>query len=291
MEIGERPAGSWSRTEVSRSPKTVIATVRGIGVAVITSRCGGCSPLARSASRCSTPNRCCSSTTTRPRSWNWTLSSISAWVPMAIPASPQAMSSSAWRRAGTPIEPVSSTTRVPRSEPPSIPPSARSPIISTIERWCCWASTSVGASRTACPPASTTASMARSATSVLPEPTSPWRRRCIGWSVARSAAISADTFCWPSVRVNGSRASKASSSPPARALRGLAGSAESAARRRASATCSTKASSQRSRLWARSRSAWLRGRWISSSASAAGSARAARAVRRAAARRRRRGAW
>ena len=45
VAIGERPAGSWSRTEVSRSPKTVIATVRGIGVAVITSRCGGCSRL------------------------------------------------------------------------------------------------------------------------------------------------------------------------------------------------------------------------------------------------------
>ena len=39
-----------------------------------------------------------------------------------------------------------------------------------IDRWCCWASTSVGASSTACPPESTTRSIARSATSVLPEP-------------------------------------------------------------------------------------------------------------------------
>lgn len=54
--------------EVSRSPKAVIATVRGIGVAVITSRCGVVAALPRSASRCSTPNRCCSSTTTSPRS-------------------------------------------------------------------------------------------------------------------------------------------------------------------------------------------------------------------------------
>ena len=38
--MGERPAGSWSRTEVSRSPKTVMATVRGMGVAVMTRRCG-----------------------------------------------------------------------------------------------------------------------------------------------------------------------------------------------------------------------------------------------------------
>ena len=65
----------------------------------MTSRCGGCFPLERSASRCSTPKRCCSSTTTRPRSWNWTLSSISAWVPMTIPASPVTRSSSACRRA------------------------------------------------------------------------------------------------------------------------------------------------------------------------------------------------
>ena len=39
-----------------------------------------------------------------------------------------------------------------------------------IERWCCWASTSVGASSAACPPESTTWSIARSATSVLPGP-------------------------------------------------------------------------------------------------------------------------
>lgn len=113
LAIGERPAGSWSRTEVSRSPKTVMATVRGIGVAVITSRCGGCLPLLRRASRCSTPKRCCSSTTTSPRSWNCTLSSIRAWVPTTIPASPVTRASSAWRRAAAPMEPVSNTTLVP----------------------------------------------------------------------------------------------------------------------------------------------------------------------------------
>ncbi len=59
--------------EMSRSPNTVIATVRGIGVAVSTSTCGGCAPLSRSASRWSTPKRCCSSTTTSPRSKNCTV--------------------------------------------------------------------------------------------------------------------------------------------------------------------------------------------------------------------------
>ncbi len=81
-----RPGSSVS-SEMSRSPKTVMATVRGIGVAVITSTCGRPSPaFSRSASRCSTPNLCCSSITTRPRSANRTCSSSSACVPIRIPA-------------------------------------------------------------------------------------------------------------------------------------------------------------------------------------------------------------
>ena len=59
---------------MSRSPKTTMAAVRGIGVAVITSRSGSRPspssprPLSRRAARCSTPKRCCSSITTTPRS-------------------------------------------------------------------------------------------------------------------------------------------------------------------------------------------------------------------------------
>ena len=55
------------------------------------------------------------------------------------------------------------------------------------------------------------------------EPTSPWSSRCIGCSVARSSKISLETFCWPSVRVKGSRASKASSSPSGRGAAGHGG--------------------------------------------------------------------
>ena len=50
----------------------------------------------RSASRCSTPKRCCSSTTTRPSSANSTCSWISACVPTTMPASPVTASSSAF---------------------------------------------------------------------------------------------------------------------------------------------------------------------------------------------------
>ena len=52
--------------------------VLGIGVAVITNRCGGLTAFAFSASRCSTPKRCCSSTTIKPRSLKTTLSLSSA---------------------------------------------------------------------------------------------------------------------------------------------------------------------------------------------------------------------
>ena len=51
VAIGDRPAGSSVRVETSRSPNTVMATVRGIGVAVITSTCGACRWPSRAARR------------------------------------------------------------------------------------------------------------------------------------------------------------------------------------------------------------------------------------------------
>ncbi|CAM5506265.1 hypothetical protein STANM309S_02614 [Streptomyces tanashiensis] len=96
----------------------------------------------------------------------------------------------------------------------------------------------------------------------LPEPTSPWRRRCMGCSVARSSKISLETFVWPSVRVKGSLASKASRMPSGAGLRATAGSWVSACRRRARATWRTKASSHLSRSRAAAMSALVRGRWI-----------------------------
>jgi hypothetical protein len=73
--MGVRPGGSSSSTLTSRSPYTVMAAVRGMGVAVITSTSGTAWPpssaLARSAARCSTPKRCCSSMTTTPRLANF----------------------------------------------------------------------------------------------------------------------------------------------------------------------------------------------------------------------------
>ena len=93
---------------------------------------------------------------------------------------PPATSRSARRRAAAPCEPVTSATRVPCSgrragrARPAAPSSRRDRAVVLA------ASTSVGASRAAWPPASTTWSIARSATTVLPEPTSPCSSRCIG---------------------------------------------------------------------------------------------------------------
>ena len=67
VSTGVRPGGISSIRLTSISPYWVSVSVRGIGVAVITSRCGGCSALDASSSRCETPKRCCSSITASPR--------------------------------------------------------------------------------------------------------------------------------------------------------------------------------------------------------------------------------
>ena len=89
--MGSLCAGSSSITEISRSPYIMIASVLGIGVALITSTLGGF-PIVVSASLCFTPKRCCSSVITRPRSQYTTFSWISACVPITKLASFDAIS-------------------------------------------------------------------------------------------------------------------------------------------------------------------------------------------------------
>ena len=75
--------------DISRIPVTAISNVRGIGVADIAKT----STVVRSFLRdsfCSTPKRCSSSTTTKPRSLNWTSLESIRWVPTTmsyVPAS------------------------------------------------------------------------------------------------------------------------------------------------------------------------------------------------------------
>ncbi len=238
----------------------------------MTSTCGDAPSCARprSASRCSTPNRCCSSTTTSPRSANVTLSWINACVPTTIPASPDTISSIAFFRCGALIEPVSNVNRVACSAPPSCPACARSPSISFNDRACCAASTSVGASIAACRPASTTCNIARRATMVFPDPTSPWRRRFIGWTPDRSWATSSPISCWPLVSVNGSLSSKASRISPGRLGHAGAGRAPADCLRCARASWTAIASSHLSRCCASVIIAQLSGRWMARRAASSG---------------------
>ena len=256
--MGCLPSGSSRNVETSKSPKTVIATVRGIGVAVITKRCGGFCAFSFKASRCSTPNRCCSSTTIKPKSLNSTFSPSNAWVPITIPASPDAANASAALRAAAFCDPVIKVTCVAFSSLPNIPPCANGPRSFSMVRRCCAARTSVGASNAACPPLSTTANMARRATIVLPEPTSPCSKRCMGWARAKSASISAHTWRCPPVNSKGSDSSKACKIPPLITFLEIVLSFLSSLRRKTRSDCSKKASSKvkRSRaLSADSRSA------------------------------------
>ena len=62
VRIVPRPGGRWCSVDTSRSPYSVRASERGIGVAVSSST-SGAAPLPISAARCSTPKRCCSSIT------------------------------------------------------------------------------------------------------------------------------------------------------------------------------------------------------------------------------------
>ena len=230
-----RPDGRVRIVDTSRSPNTVIATVRGIGVAVRTSTCGAV-PFARSVSRCSTPNRCCSSMTTSPRSAKVVDALSSACVPTTMRACPDAARRAAFRRSAAGSCPV---RRVGMSSGASSGPSIRA-----MERTCWAASTSVGAMSADCPPDCATCSIARRATRVLPEPTSPCTSRFIGQSPSRSCAITSPTARWSSVRSNGSRASKRASRSPAG--RAVADIARTNCRCWSRAVCRTNASCMRS---------------------------------------------
>jgi hypothetical protein len=64
---------------------------------------------------------------------------------------------------------------------------------------CCRHSSVVGVTTATCLPDMAATKAARSATSVLPKPTSPHTRRSIGRPLARSAITSPIARCWSSV--------------------------------------------------------------------------------------------
>ena len=117
------PPGSSASVDVSRSPNTVIATVRGIGVAVMTRTCGRPSgAFSREGVPLLDAEPVLLVDDDSPRSGNGTCSSSSACVPTTMPASPVNTSVSADRRAADPLEPVSRATRVPARHRPACRP-------------------------------------------------------------------------------------------------------------------------------------------------------------------------
>ena len=176
--------------EISRSPNRITARVLGMGVAVITRTLGSFPFLVRRF-LCSTPNLCCSSVTTSPRSANSTSGWIMAWVPTRICIFPSFRSSSSSLRSLTFMLPDSSSQRTPRGSKSFFKVSI-----------CCLASNSVGAIMTAWKPHFTVLYIASSATTVLPDPTSPCTSLFMGLESSRSASISLYALFWPSVSSN-----------------------------------------------------------------------------------------
>ena len=80
---------------ISRMPVSDISRVRGIGVADMVSTSTAVRIDFR-YSLCSTPKRCSSSTTTRPRSLNRTVCCSSRWVPITMSTLPSAMPARIW---------------------------------------------------------------------------------------------------------------------------------------------------------------------------------------------------
>ena len=129
-------------------------------------------------------------------------------------------------------------------------------------RKCCSAKISVGAIKAHCHPASMHWAAARAATTVLPEPTSPCSKRCMGCGRSKSWEISATTLCWAWVKANGNAACKAVNTPAWFCALGKRG-ARKAARSRLDCHCDN--------CWANNSSAlslcqagWLRSSsWVS----------------------------
>ena len=234
----------------------------------MTSTSGTCpSDFSRNAARCSTPKRCCSSTTTAPRLAKSTRSWISAWVPIAMSIDPSANPAMISLRALPVTRLVNSSTRSGRS-PKRLPGSgtSRPPISSCTPVACCSASTSVGAINAPwCPPC-TAASSIDTATTVLPDPTSPCSRRCIGCGEARSPPISAITRCWAPVNGYGNASWKRRTSSPSTVCTRPCEVRSSSRLRRTSTSCTRSSSSKARRRRAISFSRIESGAWIDRSA-------------------------
>ena len=182
-----------------------------MGVAVIVIR-WGISPSVREfsrRSRCSTPNFCCSSTAMNPKSWYSTSLDRRAWVPMMICEVPSAMVFFASRFWAAFMLPENRVTSM------SWPVFSLSLLVTLrVDSYSWRASTSVGASMTACFPAPTARIAVICATTVFPAPTSALSRVEDGVVDSIFRFILTRAFFCPLVRSNGSALMASAWSPP-----------------------------------------------------------------------------
>ena len=193
-----------------------------MGVADIISVCGFSPPRWRSAVRCITPNRCCSSATARASPGIDTPSWISACVPMTRSSVPSEAIAVSMRLTGALTLPVSNPTETGRSNPWRWTENrfsfctglGKPSSIRDTERKCCSARTSVGAINAPWNPAAAADKSPARATTVLPLPTSPCRSRFIGGAPRlMSPATSSMQRDWALVRSKGSESRKFSTTP------------------------------------------------------------------------------
>ncbi len=210
--IGWRASGGVSITDRSRSPASDMCSVRGIGVAVSVRT----STWVRSCLRRSlwtTPKRCSSSMITRPSAGKVT-DLLSSWcVPISTSTAPsRAAAMIAFCSFGV-LNRLSISTRTGNAANRSR---------KTVS--CCCANSVVGTSTATCLPSITALNAARSATSVLPYPTSPHTRRSIGRGASMSRFTSSIARSWSGVSSYGKASSisrchgesGANACPPAR---------------------------------------------------------------------------
>jgi hypothetical protein len=165
--------------------------VRGIGVAVRVST----STLVRIFFRRSlwvTPKRCSSSTITSPRSLNRTFLASRAWVPITMSRSPRAA-----------LARISSRSLAVRNRESMSTRTGNSRKRSRKVFQCCSARMVVGTSIATCLPPSIALNAARTATSVLPNPTSPQMRRSMGTGASMSCLTSSTARSWSGVSSKG----------------------------------------------------------------------------------------
>ena len=179
VRTASRSTGGVAMIDISRTPVSASCSVRGIGVAVSVSTCTSAFS-AFSRSLCATPKCCSSSTISRPRSENSTDFASSAWVPTTMLISPvvRPRRTSLASFAVTMRDSCATLTGKPAKRAENV-------------RKCWRASSVVGTTTATWAPDIAATNAARSATSVLPKPTSPQISRSIGLPAARSSSTSA----------------------------------------------------------------------------------------------------